>query len=71
MNEDEDFRELAASSSSDEVSEAGAVSSSEMLGELASAVLTAVPVLALSFDEDGKRETGLCAKYVRREVFDM
>ena len=62
MNEDEDFRELAASSSSDEVSEARAVSSSEMLGELASAVLTAVPVLTLSFDEDGKRETGLCAK---------
>ena len=56
MNDDEDFRELAASSSSDEVSEAGAVSSSEMLGELASAVLTAVPVLTLSFDEDGKRE---------------
>ena len=51
MNEDEDFRELAASSSSDEVSEAGTVSSSEMLGELASAVLT-VPVLPLTFEED-------------------
>ncbi len=57
MNEDEGCRELA-SSSSDEVFEAGAVSSSEMLGELASTVLTVVPVLALSFEEDGERETG-------------
>ena len=58
MNEDEGCRELA---SSDEVSEACAVSSSEMLGELASTVLMVVPVLALSL-EDGERETGLCAK---------
>ena len=45
--------EVSASVSSNEVSE-GAVSSSEMLGELASAVLTVltVPVLPLTFEDD-------------------
>ena len=43
--------EVTLSVSSDEVSEDTA-SSSEMLGELASAVFTAVPMLPLTFEED-------------------